>query len=48
MSHVIVVGGGAAGMFAAIASGKNGHQVTADNEKMKTRKENIYYWKRKM
>ena len=28
MSHVIVVGGGAAGMFAAIAAAKNGHQVT--------------------
>ena len=28
MSHVIVVGGGAAGMFAAIAAAKNGHHVT--------------------
>ena len=44
MSHVIVVGGGAAGMFAAIAAAKNGHQVTL----YETRKENIYYWKRKM
>lgn len=36
MSHVIVVGGGAAGMFAAIASAKNGHQVTLyeKNEKL--------------
>ena len=35
MSHVIVVGGGAAGMFAAIAA-KNGHQVTLyeKNEKL--------------
>ena len=40
MSHVIVVGGGAAGMFAAIAAAKNGHQVTLY--------ENIYYWKRQM
>lgn len=29
MSHVIVVGGGAAGMFAAIAAAKNGHQSYA-------------------
>ena len=36
MSHVIVVGGGAAGMFAAIAAAKNGHQVTLyeKNEKL--------------
>lgn len=36
MSHVIVVGGGAAGMFAAIAATKNGHQVTLyeKNEKL--------------
>lgn len=36
MSHVIVVGGGAAGMFAAIAVAKNGHQVTLyeKNEKL--------------
>lgn len=36
MSHVIVVGGGAAGMFAAIAAAKNGHQATLyeKNEKL--------------
>ena len=36
MSHVIVVGGGAAGMFAAIAAAKNGHQFTLyeKNEKL--------------
>ena len=36
MSHGIVVGGGAAGMFAAIAAAKNGHQVTLyeKNEKL--------------
>ena len=36
MSHVIVVGVGAAGMFAAIAAAKNGHQVTLyeKNEKL--------------
>nr|WP_288539042.1 NAD(P)/FAD-dependent oxidoreductase [uncultured Dorea sp.] len=36
MSHVIVVGGGAAGMFAAIAAAKNGHRVTLyeKNEKL--------------
>ena len=36
MSHVMVVGGGAAGMFAAIAAAKNGHQVTLyeKNEKL--------------
>lgn len=36
MCHVIVVGGGAAGMFAAIAAAKNGHQVTLyeKNEKL--------------
>lgn len=36
MSHVIVVGGGAAGMFAAIAAAKNGHQVKLyeKNEKL--------------
>ena len=36
MSHVIVVGGGAAGIFAAIAAAKNGHQVTLyeKNEKL--------------
>ena len=36
MSHVIVVGGGAAGMFAAIAASKIGHQVTLyeKNEKL--------------
>lgn len=36
MSHVIVVGGGAAGMFAAIAAAKNGHKVTLyeKNEKL--------------
>lgn len=36
MSHVIVVGGGAAGMLAAIAAAKNGHQVTLyeKNEKL--------------
>ena len=36
MSHVIVVVGGAAGMFAAIAAAKNGHQVTLyeKNEKL--------------
>ena len=36
MCHVLVVGGGAAGMFAAIAAAKNGHQVTLyeKNEKL--------------
>lgn len=36
MSHVIVVGGGAAGMFAAIFAARNGHQVTIyeKNEKL--------------
>ena len=36
MSHVIVVGGGAAGMFAAIAAAKTGHRVTLyeKNEKL--------------
>ncbi len=36
MSQVIVVGGGAAGMFAAIQAAKNGHQVTLyeKNEKL--------------
>lgn len=36
MSHVIVVGGGVTGMFAAIAAAKNGHQVTLyeKNEKL--------------
>lgn len=36
MSQVIVIGGGAAGMFAAIAAAKNGHQVTLfeKNEKL--------------
>ena len=40
MSHVIVVGGGAAGMFAAIAAAKNGHQVTLyeKNEKLGKKK----------
>ena len=36
MSHVIVVGGGAAGIFATIVAAKNGHQVTLyeKNEKL--------------
>lgn len=36
MSKVIVIGGGAAGMFAAIAAAENGHQVTLleKNEKL--------------
>lgn len=36
MSQVIVIGGGAAGMFAAIAAAKNGHHVTLfeKNEKL--------------
>ena len=36
MSKVIIIGGGAAGMFAAIAAAKNGHQVTLyeKNEKL--------------
>ena len=38
MSHVIVVGGGAAGMFAAIAAAKNGHQVTLYEKNEKLRK----------
>ena len=28
MKHVIVVGGGAAGMFAALAAAENGHSVS--------------------
>ena len=39
MSHVIVVGGGAAGMFAAIAAAKNGHQVTLYEKNEKLQKE---------
>ena len=36
MSKVIVIGGGPAGMFAAIAAAENGHQVTLleKNEKL--------------
>ena len=36
MSKVLIVGGGAAGMFAAITAAKNGHQVSLyeKNEKL--------------
>ena len=45
MSHVIVVGGGAAGMFAAIAAAKNGHQVTLYEKNEKLGKKMPQIWK---
>lgn len=45
MSNVIVVGGGAAGMMAAIAAAKCGHNVTL-LEKMKSLGKAVYYGKR--
>ncbi len=48
MSHVIVVGGGAAGNVCGNCCGKNGHQVTLYEKNEKLGKKNIYYWKRKM
>ena len=41
MSKVIVVGGGPAGMFAAIAAAERGHEVVL-LEKMKSRGKKLY------
>ena len=43
MSRVVVIGGGPAGMFAAIAAAENGHHVTLLE---KTGKEAFYHRKR--
>ena len=46
MSEVIVVGGGAAGMMAAIAAADCGHQVTIIEKNEKLGKKIIHYRKR--
>lgn len=45
---VIVIGGGPAGMMAAISSAKEGNEVTLLEKMESLRKEAINYWKRKM
>lgn len=47
MSKVMIIGGGAAGMMAAIAAAYNGNDVTLF-EKRKIRQKNLYNRKRKM
>lgn len=48
MNKVIVIGGGAAGMAAALAAAKEGSKNEFCWKKRKTRKEALYYRKRKM
>ena len=45
MSRVVVIGGGPAGMFAAIAAAENGHHVTLleKNEKLGKKLSSIRY-----
>lgn len=46
MSRVVVIGGGPAGMFAAIAAAENGHHVTLLEKNEKLGKEAFYHRKR--
>lgn len=45
---VIVIGGGPAGMMAAISSAKEGNEVILLEKMESLRKKIINYWKRKM
>lgn len=45
---VIVIGGGPAGMMAAISSAKEGNEVILLEKMDSLRKKTINYWKRKM
>lgn len=47
MSKVVVIGGGAAGMFASIAAAGCGHQVVV-YERMKSLERTLYHGKRQM
>ena len=47
MSKVVIVGGGAAGMFASIAAAECGHQVVVYEKNEKLGKKLVYYRKRK-
>ena len=44
--QVIVVGGGAAGMMAAITAARNGARVTLVERNEKMGLEAVYHWKR--
>lgn len=46
MSKVLVIGGGAAGMFAAIFAAYNGNEVHIFEKERKTWKEAVYHRKR--
>ena len=48
MSKVVIVGGGAAGMFASIAAAECGHRVAVYEKNEKLGKKIVYYRKRKM
>lgn len=48
MSKVIIIGGGAAGMMAAISAAENGNDVHLYEKNEKLGKKNIYNRKRKM
>ena len=48
MSKVLIVGGGAAGMFASIFAAKNGNEVHVFEKKIKTWKEAFHHGKRQM
>jgi predicted flavoprotein YhiN len=43
MSNIVVIGGGAAGMMAAIAASEQGHKVSLYEKNEKLGKKNIYY-----
>ena len=48
MNRVLIVGGGAAGMFAAAAAARNGCDVSLFEKNEKLGKKTVYYRKRKM
>lgn len=48
MSNVIIIGGGPAGMIAAISAAKLNNKVTIIEKNESLRKKTVNYWKRKM
>ena len=46
MGKIIIVGGGAAGMAAAVSGAKNGHQVHIYEKNEKLGKKTLHYGKR--
>ena len=48
MSKVLVIGGGAAGMFAAIFAARNGNEVHVLEKNEKLGEETVHYRKRTM